>query len=63
MTCPFAVPFKKKPGVARLVDRTAGVIRAALRPDVNIDDPDVLTVLHLSSAILLVQAVLPAMRA
>jgi len=41
----------------------AGVIRPALLPDVNIDDLEVLTALHLGSAITLAQAVLPAMRA
>ena len=41
----------------------AGVIRPALLPDVNIDDLETLTALHLGSAITLAQAVLPAMRA
>ncbi len=41
----------------------AGVIRPALLPDVNIDDLEMLTALHLGSAILLAQALLPAMRA
>jgi len=41
----------------------AGVIRPALLPDVNIDDLEVVTALHLGSAITLAQAVLPAMRA
>jgi len=41
----------------------AGVIRPALLPDVKPDDLDALTQLHLGSAIQLVQAVLPGMRA
>ena len=41
----------------------AGVIRPALLGDVNIDDLETLTALHLGSAITLAQAVLPAMRA
>ena len=41
----------------------AGVIRPALLPDVSIDDLEILTALHLGSAITLAQAVLPAMRA
>lgn len=45
------------------VVHNAGVIRAALLPDVNLDDLDALVDLHLGSAIQLVQAALPAMRA
>lgn len=41
----------------------AGVIRPALLADVKLGDLDALTELHLGSAIALVQAVLPAMRA
>ncbi len=41
----------------------AGVIKPALLPDVNVDDLETLTALHLGSAITLAQAVLPAMRA
>ncbi len=41
----------------------AGVIRPALLPDVQLDDLDTLAELHLGSAIALVQAALPAMRA
>ena len=41
----------------------AGVIRPALLADVQLDDLDALTELHLGSAIALVQAALPAMRA
>jgi len=45
------------------VVHNAGVIRAALLPDVKLDDLDALVELHLGSAIQLVQAALPAMRA
>ena len=41
----------------------AGVIRPALLGEVNLDDLDALTELHLGSAITLAQAVLPAMHA
>lgn len=41
----------------------AGVIRPALLSDVQLDDLDALTELHLGSAIALVQAALPTMRA
>ena len=41
----------------------AGIIRPALLADVQLDDLDALTELHLGSAIALVQAALPAMRA
>ena len=41
----------------------AGVIRPALLGEVQLDDLDLLTELHLGSAITLAQAVLPAMRA
>jgi len=40
----------------------AGVIRAALLPDVKLDDLDALVDLHLGCAITLAQAVLPNMR-
>jgi len=40
----------------------AGVIRAALLPEVQLDDLDTLMELHIGSAVQLVQAVLPAMR-
>lgn len=45
------------------VVHNAGVIRAALLPEVKLADLDALVALHLSSAILLVQSALPAMRA
>ena len=41
----------------------AGVIRPALLPDVGLDDLDALVELHLSCAIQLLQAALPAMKA
>lgn len=41
----------------------AGVIRPALLPEVALDDLDALVQLHLGSAVQLVQAVLPGMRA
>ena len=41
----------------------AGVIRPALLPEVQLDDLDALMALHLGSAIQLLQATLPAMRA
>src|SRR5690606_4333068 len=44
------------------VVHNAGVIRAALLPDVKLDDLDALVDLHLGTAIQLVQAALPAMR-
>lgn len=40
----------------------AGAIRPALLPDVNLDDLEALSQLHLGSAIALVQACLPAMK-
>ncbi len=45
------------------VVHNAGVIRPALLPQVALTDVDALVNLHLSSAIVLVQAALPAMRA
>ena len=56
--------------VAELVQRfdvstvvhNAGVIRAALLPDVKLDDLDALVELHLGCAVQLVQAALPAMK-
>ena len=41
----------------------AGTIRPALLPDVKLEDLDALVNLHLSSALLLLQGVLPSMRA
>jgi len=41
----------------------AGVIRAALLPDAKLEDLDALVNLHMGSALQLMQAVLPAMRA
>ncbi len=48
--------------VTRFV-HNAGVIRPALLAEVRLEDLDTLTELHLGSAIVLAQAVLPAMRA
>ncbi|WP_088278495.1 SDR family oxidoreductase [Ideonella sp. A 288] len=45
------------------VVHNAGIIRPALLADARLDDLDALTELHLGSAITLVQAALPAMRA
>jgi NAD(P)-dependent dehydrogenase (short-subunit alcohol dehydrogenase family) len=45
------------------VVHNAGVIRPALLPEVQLDDHDALMALHLGSAIQLLQATLPAMRA
>ena len=47
----------------RIVVHNAGIIRPALLADVQLDDLDTLTELHLGSAITLVQAALPTMRA
>ncbi|NNM00562.1 MAG: SDR family oxidoreductase, partial [Gammaproteobacteria bacterium] len=41
----------------------AGVIRPALLPDVNLDDFDYLSALHVGAAMILAQAALPAMKA
>jgi 3-oxoacyl-[acyl-carrier protein] reductase len=48
---------------ATTVIHNAGVIRPALLPDVNLDDLEGLVNLHLSTAVLLLQACLPAMKA
>lgn len=45
------------------VVHNAGVIRAALLPEVQLDDMDMLLNLHLGCAVQLVQAALPVMRA
>ena len=45
------------------VVHNAGIVRPALLADVQLDDLDTLTELHLGSAITLVQAALPTMRA
>jgi NAD(P)-dependent dehydrogenase (short-subunit alcohol dehydrogenase family) len=45
------------------VIHNAGAIRPALLPDVKLEDLDALVNLHLSAAILLTQAALPAMKA
>ena len=48
---------------ATTVIHNAGVIRPALLPDVKLEDLDALVNLHLASAVVLVQACLPAMKA
>jgi NAD(P)-dependent dehydrogenase (short-subunit alcohol dehydrogenase family) len=45
------------------VIHNAGVIRPALLPEVKLEDLDALVRLHVSAAVLLVQAALPAMKA
>lgn len=50
-------------GDVTTVVHNAGVIRAALLPEVQLGDVDALVNLHLACAIQLVQAALPAMRA
>ena len=54
---------KKLPGKPiTTVIHNAGAIRPALLPDVRLEDFDALVNLHLKSAIMLVQAALPAMK-
>ncbi|MCD6041132.1 MAG: family oxidoreductase [Burkholderiales bacterium] len=48
---------------ATTVIHNAGVIRPALLPDVKLEDLDALVHLHLSAAVILMQATLPAMKA
>lgn len=48
---------------ATTVIHNAGVIRPALLPDVKLEDLDALVNLHLSAAVMLMQATLPAMKA
>lgn len=48
---------------ATTVIHNAGVIRPALLPDVKLEDLEALVSLHLASAVVLVQACLPAMKA
>ncbi len=61
-TARAAAEVAQRHAVTTLV-HNAGVIRPALLADVKLDDLDTLTELHLGSAIALVQAALPAMRA
>ena len=57
------VAEKLKSGDITTVIHNAGVIRPALLPDVKLEDLGALDNLHLSAAVLLVQAALPAMKA
>ncbi len=52
----------KNRGITTVI-HNAGIIRPALLPDVKLEDLGALVNLHLSAAILLVQAALPAMKA
>jgi 3-oxoacyl-[acyl-carrier protein] reductase len=52
----------KSQGITTVI-HNAGVIRPALLPDVRLEDLAALVNLHLSAAVLLVQAALPAMKA
>ena len=61
-TARAAAEVAQRYAVTTLV-HNAGVIRPALLPDVKLGDLDALTELHVGSAITLVQAALPAMRA
>lgn len=61
-TAAIASELLQRGDVTTLV-HNAGVIRAALLPEVRLDDVDALVNLHLTCAIQLVQAALPAMRA
>ena len=61
-TAAAALAIAQRADVTTVV-HNAGVIRAALLPDVQLEDVDALVNLHLSCAIQLVQAALPAMRA
>jgi 3-oxoacyl-[acyl-carrier protein] reductase len=61
-TAQIAAEIASRFAVTHLV-HNAGAIRPALLPDVKNDDLHALTQLHLGSALLLAQAVLPGMRA
>ena len=61
-TAAVASELLQRGDVTTLV-HSAGVIRAALLPEVKLDDVDALVNLHLTCAIQLVQAAPPAMRA
>jgi 3-oxoacyl-[acyl-carrier protein] reductase len=52
----------KSQGITTVI-HNAGIIRPALLPDVKLEDLGALVNLHLSAAVLLVQAALPAMKA
>ena len=57
-----AEEISKRHAVTTVI-HNAGVIRPALLPDVKLEDVNALVNLHLSAAILLTQAALPAMKA
>ena len=61
-TAQAAEVLAREHGATTLV-HNAGVIRAALLPDVQLGDVDALVQLHLTSGIQLLQALLPGMRA
>ena len=61
-TAQAAQDIAERHAVTHIV-HNAGIIRAALLPDVKPDDLAALTQLHLNTALLLVQAALPSMRA
>ena len=58
-----AAPKSPKAHQVTTLIHNAGVIRPALLPDVKLEDLNALVNLHLSAAVLLVQAALPAMKA
>jgi NAD(P)-dependent dehydrogenase (short-subunit alcohol dehydrogenase family) len=60
-TAQVAADIAKRFAATHLI-HNAGTIQPALLPDVNLDDLDALTQLHLGSAVMLAQAVLPAMK-
>jgi len=61
-TADVAKKLAKTHSVTTLV-HNAGTIRPALLPDVKLEDLEALVNLHLSSAVVLLQSVLPAMKA
>lgn len=61
-TAEAAAEVARKHQVTTLI-HNAGVIRPALLPEVKLEDFNALVALHLSAALLLTQAVLPAMKA
>ncbi|HEU4921877.1 MAG TPA: SDR family oxidoreductase [Burkholderiales bacterium] len=61
-TCRVADEVSRAYEVTTLI-HNAGVIRPALLPDVKLEDLDALVNLHLKTALILLQAALPAMKA
>jgi 3-oxoacyl-[acyl-carrier protein] reductase len=61
-TARIAADIAKSNSVTTLI-HNAGTIRPALLPEVKLEDLDALVNLHLSAALLLLQATLPAMKA